>query len=206
MDSTSWIDMTYFNSIVTPEPAVVNTTTTPVTVSGSSSYNGTTPPTGALIVSKSAISGVTTYDTIQAALDAAPTSSKINATIFIYPGVYEEQLIINKSGSTIFMGYSDATDDYNSNQVTIQQSYGVDTQGTGSDVDAATVYATGNYFYAYNINMRNVNGTQQNIASLGFAVKSSKYAFLSGCQIYGNQDTLYISGYFFAFKSYIEGS
>ncbi|KAH0286515.1 carbohydrate esterase family 8 protein, partial [Aureobasidium sp. EXF-3399] len=207
MDNTAWIDKTYWNSIVTPEPAVVNTTApNNVTVSGSSAYNGTVPPTGALIVSKNAIAGVTTYDTIQAALNAAPTSSKTNATIFIYPGVYNEQLIVNKSGSTIFMGYSDSTDDYNKNQVTIQQSYGEDTQGTGSDVDAATVYATGNYFYAYNVNFRNNNGTQQNIASLGFAVKSSKYAFMHGCQIYGNQDTLYISGNMFTFKSYIEGN
>ncbi|CAD0039307.1 unnamed protein product [Aureobasidium pullulans] len=164
------------------------------------------PPTGAIIVSKNAIDGMTTYDTIQAALNAAPTSSKTNATIFIYPGTYNEQLIVNKSGTTIFMGYSDSTDDYSKNQVTIQQSYGEDTQGTGSDVDAATVYATGNYFYAYNVNFRNNNGTQQNIASLGFAVKSSKYAFMHGCQIYGNQDTLYISGNMFTFKTYIEGN
>ncbi|KAF1354022.1 pectin lyase fold/virulence factor [Delphinella strobiligena] len=210
MDSTSWIDMTYWDSIVTPEPAVANTTTTTSPSNGivpkRSTYGGTTPPTGALIVSKNAISGVTTYDTIQSALDAAPTSSKTNATIFIYPGVYEEQLIVNKSGTTIFMGYSDETNDYSQNQVTIQQSVGVDTQGDGSDVDSATVYVTGNNFYAYNIDFRNDNGTQFNIASLGFAVKSSKYAFLHGCQIYGNQDTLYISGSLFTFKSYIEGN
>ncbi|CAC9890619.1 unnamed protein product, partial [Aureobasidium pullulans] len=200
MDNTAWIDSTYWNSIVTPEPAVVNTTApNNVTVSGSSSYNGTVPL-------PNAIDGMTTYDTIQAALNAAPTSSKTNATIFIYPGTYNEQLIVNKSGTTIFMGYSDSTDDYSKNQVTIQQSYGEDTQGTGSDVDAATVYATGNYFYAYNVNFRNNNGTQQNIASLGFAVKSSKYAFMHGCQIYGNQDTLYISGNMFTFKTYIEGN
>jgi pectin methylesterase-like acyl-CoA thioesterase len=207
MDSTSWIDITYFNSITTPQPAVANTTTsTNVTVSGSSAYNGTAPPAGALIVSQSAIDGVTTYGTIQAALDAAPTSSKTNATIFIYPGTYHEQLIVNKSSTTIFMGYSEATDDYSQNQVTITQSRGVDTQGDGSDVDAATVYATGNYFYAYNINFRNDNGTQQDMASLGFAVKSSKFAFMHGCQIYGNQDTLYISGNMFTFRSYIEGN
>ncbi|KAF4556487.1 Pectinesterase-like protein 3 [Elsinoe fawcettii] len=207
MDSTSWIDMTYWDSIVTPQPAVKNTTVpTNTTVSGNSTYDGTKPPTGALIVSKSPIAGQTVYNTIQGAIDAAPTSSKTNATIFIYPGVYEEKIIVNKSGSTIFIGYSSDTDDFSKNQVTIQQSFGVDTQGTGSNVDAATVYATGNYFYAYNVNFRNNNGTQQNIASLGFAVKSSKYAFLHGCQVYGNQDTLYINGYFFAFKSYVEGN
>jgi pectin methylesterase-like acyl-CoA thioesterase len=206
MDATSWIDSTYWNSIVTPEPTVVVPVAGNTTVTGSSAYNGTTPPTGALIVSQTAIDGQTVYPTIQEALNAAPTSSKTNATIFIYPGTYNEQLIVSKAGTTIFMGYSDATDDYNQNKVTIQQSYGEDTQGTGSDVDAATVYATGNQFYAYNINFKNNNGTQQNIASLGFAVKSSKSAFMHACQIYGNQDTLYISGSMFTFKSLIIGN
>lgn len=206
MDSTSWIDTTYWDTITTPQPAVSTPSAGNVTVSGSSSYNGTVPPAGSLIVSQKPLDGQTVYPTIQEALNAAPASSKTNATIFIYPGTYNEQLIVNKSGTTIFMGYSDSTDDYNKNQVIIQQSHGVDTQGDGSNVDAATVYATGNYFYAYNINFKNNNGTQQNIASLGFAVKSSKFAFLHGCQIYGNQDTLYISGSLFAFKTLVVGN
>lgn len=208
MDSTEWIDMTYWNSIVTPSPAiVVPSGPTNITVGGNSTVDGTTPPAGALIVSKSLIAGTTTYQTVQDALNAAPASSKTNATIFIYPGVYNEQLIVNKSGTTIFMGYSNATDDYSQNQVSIEFNHGIDTQGTeGSNTDGATVYATGNYFYAYNINFRNTAGTTQNIASLGFAVKSSKYAALYGCQIYGNQDTLDISGYLFTFKTYIEGN
>ncbi|KAH7084586.1 pectin lyase fold/virulence factor [Paraphoma chrysanthemicola] len=208
MASTDWIDMTFWNSIVTPQPAViVPPSPTNITVNGTSVFNGTAPPTGALIVSKSPISGVTTFDTIQAALDAAPTSSKTNATIFIYPGVYTEQLILNKSGHTIFQGFSSATDDYSKNQVTIQFSRGSDTQATtGSNTDGATVYAKGNYFHAFNINFRNNNGTQQDIASLGFAVQSSKFAALYGCQIYGNQDTLSVSGNLFTFKTYIEGN
>lgn len=208
MDSTEWIDMTYWNSIVTPQPAVI-TPPTPgnITTNGTSVFNGTAPPVGALVVSKTPINGLTTYTTIQAALDAAPVSSKSNATIFIYPGVYNEQLIVNKSGHTIFQGYSDATDDFSKNQVTIQFNRGIDTQGTsGSNTDGATVYAKGNYFHAYNINFRNYFGTTQNIASLAFAVQSSKYAGLYGCQIYGNQDTLSISGSLFTFKTYIEGN
>lgn len=208
MDSTEWIDMTYWNSIVTPQPAiVVPPNPTNITVNGTSIYNGTVPPTGAIIVSKSPINGVATFSTIQAALEAASPSSKVNATIFIYPGVYNEQLIVNKSGHTIFQGYSKATDDYSKNQVTIQFDHGIDTQGTtGSNTDGATVYATGNYFHAFNINFRNNFGTTQNIASLAFAVKSSKYAALYGCQIYGNQDTLSVSGNLFTFKTYVEGN
>lgn len=208
MDSTEWIDMTYFNSIVTPQPSVpVVIPPGSISVNGTSVFNGTTPPADALIVSKTPIDGVVTYDTIQGALNVAPTTSKTNATIFIYPGVYEEQLIIAKSGHTIFRGYSDATDDYSKNQVTIQFSRGISTQGTGgSNTDGATVYAKGNYFHGFNINFRNNNGTQQDIASLGFAVQSSKFAALYGCQIYGNQDTLSVSGNLFTFKTYIEGN
>lgn len=211
MDSTEWIDMTYWSSIVTPAPAVIVPAPpagpSNITVTGNSTVDGMTPPSGALIVSKSPITGMTTYQTIQDALNAAPTTSKTNATIFIYPGTYNEQLIVNKSGTTIFMGYSNATNDYSANQVSIEFNHGIDTQGTtGSDTDGATVYATGNYFYAYNINFRNVAGTTQNIASLGFAVKSSKFAALYACQIYGNQDTLDISGSLFTFKTYIEGN
>jgi hypothetical protein len=209
---TSFIDQKAWNY---PAPFDTNTTSTPdttgpsagnVTVSGSSAYNGTVPPAGSLIVSQKPLDGKTVYPTIQEALNAAPASSNTNLTIFIYPGTYSEQLIVSKPGTTTFIGYSDSTDDYNQNQVKIQQSHGIDTQGDGSNVDGATVYVTGNYFYAYNINFENRNGTAQNIASLGFAVKSSKFAFLHGCQVYGNQDTLYISGSFFAFKTLIVGN
>ncbi|KAF2851568.1 carbohydrate esterase family 8 protein [Plenodomus tracheiphilus IPT5] len=172
MDSTEWIDMTFWSSIITPQPTTrVVIPPTNTTVNGTSAFNSTTPPPGALIVSKTPITGLTTYLTIQSALDAAPLTSKTNATIFIYPGVYEEQLI----------GFTNATDDYKQNQ-------------SGSNTDGATVYATGNYFHAYNINFRNNFGTQQDMASLGFAVKSS------------NQDTLSVSGNLFAFKTYIEGN
>jgi hypothetical protein len=159
---TSFIDQKAWNY---PAPFDANTTSTPdtapvagnVTVSGSSAYNGTVPPAGSLIVSQKPLDGKIVYPTIQEALDAAPTSSQ-TTTIFIYPGTFYEQLIVSGRNTT-FIGYSDSTDDYNKNKVTISQKKGVDTQGDGSNVDAATVYATGNYFYAYNINFVNANGT-----------------------------------------------
>lgn len=87
MDSTSWIDMTYWDSIVTPQPIVSTPSAGNVTVSGSSAYNGTVPPAGSLIVSQKPLGGQKVYPTIQEALNAAPASSKTNATIFIYPYV-----------------------------------------------------------------------------------------------------------------------
>ncbi|KAJ9132263.1 Pectinesterase [Pleurostoma richardsiae] len=198
---TSWLDLTYWDTIVTPTPATAVTTTPSDT-----EYDGTTPPAGAFIVSKTEIDGVTTYDTIQSALNALPTSSKVTATVFIYPGTYEEQLVLNKSGTTIFIGYSNASSDYAQNQVTITYDKGIDTQADASNSDSATVYATGNYFQAININFANTFGTTKDYATLGFGVKSSKYASLYGCQVYGNQDALLINGYFFAYNSYIEGN
>lgn len=158
MDSTDWIDMTYWNSIVTPTPATETTVpTTPTTPA--TTYSGTEPPADAYIVSKTAIAGKTTYDTIQSALDALPTSSKVTATVFIYPGTYEEKLVISKSGTTIFLGYSTSPGDYSQNQVTITYNAGIDTQSDASNSDSATVYATGNYFQAVNINFANTFGT-----------------------------------------------
>ncbi|GME45692.1 Pectinesterase [Neofusicoccum parvum] len=207
MDSPGdWIDMTYWNSISTPAVSTGSTGNTTITANGTSVYDGTTPPAGAYIVSKTAIAGVTTYDTIQSALDALPTSSKTVGTVFIYPGVYSEQLVLSKSGTTVFIGYSNATDNYSQNQVTIDFNKGIDTQADASNSDSATVYATGNYFQAYNINFKNSFGSTEDYASLGFGVKSSKYASLYGCQVYGNQDSLLINGYLFAFKSLIIGN
>ncbi|KAH7148253.1 pectin lyase fold/virulence factor [Dactylonectria macrodidyma] len=200
MDTTDWIDMTYWDTIKTPQPSTV--VTTPVTTT----YDGTTPPAGAFLVSKTAIDGKTTYSTIQDALNALPASSSVTATVFIYPGTYNEQLILSKSGTTIFLGYSTSHKDYTQNQVTITYDKGIDTQAEASNSDSATVYATGNYFQAVNINFANTFGTTSDYASLGFGVKSSKYAGLYACQVYGNQDALLINGYLFASNSYIEGN
>ncbi|KAH7309880.1 pectinesterase [Stachybotrys elegans] len=197
MPSTDWIDMTHWDQIETPQPPPPPPP---------APYDGTKPPAGAFIVSKNPIDGLTTYDTIQAALNALPVSSKALGMIFIYPGVYDEQLIISKSGTTMLLGYSASPDDYSQNQVTINFNKGIDTQADASNSDSATVYAIGNYLQAVNINFANTFGTTLNYASVGFAVRSSKYASLYGCQVYGNQDSLLINGYFFASNSYIEGN
>ncbi|PHH51283.1 Pectinesterase [Ceratocystis fimbriata CBS 114723] len=202
MDSTSWIDLTRWDSIQTPQETGTTTTVTPETTT----YNGTTPPTGAFIVSKTPIENTVTYSTIQEALNALPSSSKTTATVFIYPGSYYEQLTLNKSGTTIFLGYSERPEDYSANTVTITFDHGIDTQADQSNSDGATVYATGNYFKAQNINFANTYGTATNYASLGFAVRSSKYASLYQCSVVGSQDALLINGNLFAANSYIEGT
>ncbi|RKK08213.1 hypothetical protein BFJ68_g16901 [Fusarium oxysporum] len=202
MDSIDWIDMTHWDSITTPKPSTpVGPVPDPNAV-----YNGTTPPPGAYIVSKEAIEGVATYDTIQSAIDALPLSTKVTPTVFLYPGTYKEQIILSRPGTTFFIGYSESPGDYTKNQVTITYDKGIDTQADASNSDSATFYATGNYFQAVNINFANTFGTAANYASLGFAVKTSKYASLYGCQVYGNQDALLINGNLFAYNTYAEGN
>ncbi|KAL5627266.1 hypothetical protein BROUX41_003419 [Berkeleyomyces rouxiae] len=204
MDSVTWIDLTRWDSIQTPQET--GSTTTVIPTNSTTVYDGTTPPAGAFIVSKTPIENTTTYTTIQDALNALPSSSKTTATVFIYPGSYSEQLILNKSGTTIFMGYSERPEDYSANTVTITFDHGIDTQADQSNSDGATVYATGNYFKAQNINFDNSYGTASNYAALGFAVRSSKYASLYQCSVVGSQDALLINGNLFAANSYIEGT
>ncbi|KAL5598665.1 hypothetical protein BROUX41_003421 [Berkeleyomyces rouxiae] len=167
---------------------------------------GTTPPAGAFIVSKKPIKDTRTFSTIQDAVNALPANPQATATVFIYPGSYNEQLVLKKNGTTIFLGYSERPEDYSANTVTITFSRGADTQGNGSNSDGATVYATGNYFKAQNINFHNTFGTVKNYAVLGFGVRSSKYASLYQCSVVGTQDALLINGNLFASNSYIEGT
>ncbi|KAF4992699.1 hypothetical protein FGRMN_6985 [Fusarium graminum] len=202
MDSTDWIDKTHWDSITTPQPSTpVDPVPDPNAV-----YSGKTPPPGAYIVSKTAIDNVKTYDTIQAAIDALPLSTKVTPTVFIYPGAYKEQIVLSRPGTTFFIGYSESPGDYTKNEVTITYDKGIDTQAQASNSDSATFYATGNYFQAVNINFENTFGTASNYASLGFGVKSSKFASLYGCQVSGNQDALLINGNFFAYNSFITGN
>lgn len=180
MASTSWIDMTYWNSINTPQPAAV-----PAPIVG----NSTTPPAGACIVSKAAIPGLTTYSSVAQCIALLPATSVVS-TIFIYPGTYNEQLTFNRSGATIFQGYADTPSSYSSNQVVITNSYGVDTQSDESNSDSATFYSRGKNVKFYNINLVNTFGTEEDYASLAFAIGNNGNASFYGCQIIGNQDTL----------------
>ena len=146
MASTSRIDMTYWNSIVTPQPST--TTVPPTNTTGDS----TSPPAGACIVSKTAITGQTTYSTIAGCINSLPSTSTL-ATIFIYLGTYGEQLTFNRSGVTIFQGYADTPGSYSSNQVTITNSFGVDMQTDESNSDSANFYSRGKNVKFYNLNL-----------------------------------------------------
>ncbi|KUI62864.1 Pectinesterase [Cytospora mali] len=211
MDSTSWIDMTYWDSITVPGGITTtpNTTTPTTTNTTVTEANSTTPGSGDYIVSKTPIDGKTTYSSFTEVIAAiASISSSKTVTVFVYPGVYDEQITFSRSGTTIFRGYTDSPHDNALNQVIVQNSHGVDTQADQSNSDSATLYSRAKYLQMYNINLNNVFGTTDDYASLGFAIGNNGYASFYGCQITGNQDTFDLNSgtSVFAYNSLIEGS
>lgn len=77
----------------------------------------TTPPTGALVVSKD---GSGKYKTIQAAVDALSSSSSAAQSIFIGAGTYSEQVYVPKlSGPLSIYGYTTDVTSYSKNVVII---------------------------------------------------------------------------------------
>lgn len=209
MDSTDWIDLTYYDSITVPQDASgpgpgESGGSSPSSISTASS-NGTTPPSGAYIVSKRSIPDTKTYDSIQDALKALPSSDK-TSTIFIYSGTYEEQITVDTTGTVILIGYSKSIDDFSANRVTIKHDAGADFGSSKSLSDGATVYAKGSgQLQAVNINFANTNTREKN-AAVAFAVGPSTYASLYGCQVIGGQDALFVEGYIFTSNTYLEGS
>ncbi|KAJ6117721.1 Pectinesterase catalytic [Penicillium capsulatum] len=193
MNSTDWIDLTYYDSITTPKDGPGSS---PADSNGSSpspstgSSNSTTPPPGAYVVSKTSIEDTATFISIQDVFDVL-TSPDETSVIFIYPGTYEEQFAVDAPGRVIFIGYSESVNDFSANRVTIKHSGGGDIDSDQSISNDATVYATGGQFDAININFVNSNDGEDT-ALVGFAVKSSTHAGLYGCQ--GGKDLIIGSG------------
>lgn len=171
--------------------------------------SSTEPGDGDYIVSQSPISGKKVYSTLTDAIKAiSGVSSSQVVTVFIYPGTYKEQVVLERSGTTIFRGYSEHPSDNTKNQVVLQNSYGVDTQADQSNSDSATVYSRAKYLSLYNINMNNVFGQTRNYASLGFASGNNGYTSFYGCQVTGNQDTFDTNAgtSVFAYNTLVKGS
>lgn len=105
-------------------------------------------------------------------------------------GIYEETLFFNRSGITVFRGYSDFPDDPNQNKVVIRNQIAVSTQGDRPNSESATFHSRADYLRMYNVDLTNVYGTTRDYASLGFAIGHRGYAGFYGCRIEGNQDTL----------------
>ncbi|KAI1387386.1 carbohydrate esterase family 8 protein [Hypoxylon trugodes] len=211
MDSTSWIDSTYWDSINTPTSlsTVQTRNSSPGNLNSLTEVNSTAPAAGDYIVSKSPVKGKTVYSSFtEAIVSIQKVLSKETVTVFAYPGVYKEQLVFNRSGITIFRGYSEDPYDNTKNQVIIQNSKGVDTQAGQSNSDSATLYSRAKILQLYNVNLNNVYGQAHGYASLGFASGNNGYTSFYGCQITGNQDTFDLNSgtNVFAYNTLVQGS
>jgi len=160
----------------------------------------TSPPSGAIVVR----SGTTTsgeYKTVASAVAALPDGSS-SGIIFIYPGTYQEQVYITRSGPLVIYGYTNDTSSYKANQVTIQA--GVSAGSAGSNDASGTLRIHKNDFKMYNINVKNTYGAgSQAIALSQYGTRVGLYA----CGFYGYQDTLLANaGTQVYLKGYIEGA
>ncbi|KAI8821723.1 pectin lyase fold/virulence factor [Fimicolochytrium jonesii] len=158
----------------------------------------TNPPPGAFIVSKTPKGTTKTFPTVSSAIQALPADKP--ATLFIYPGVYREQVVINRKAPLTIIGYSRHDADYKSNQVLI--TYKQPASTVGSNDKSGTLQAHLKDFAVYNVNIRNEWVGSQAIA---VSAQDDRQAYY-GCQLLGYQDTLLTNaGHHFFGKTYIEG-
>ncbi|KAF5319653.1 hypothetical protein D9619_008596 [Psilocybe cf. subviscida] len=170
-------------------------------VDGTSAESRTSPPTGAVSVHPGVATSSTVFSTIASALASLPNDSS-NRTIFVYPGVYSEQIYITRLGPLTIYGYTTDTSNFAKNQVVLQA--GVPASTAGSDDASGTLRIHKNDFRMYNVNVTNTFGVgSQAIAISQYGSRVGLYA----CSFLGYQDTLYANqGTQVYLKSYIEGA
>ncbi|KAJ7916294.1 pectin methyl esterase [Mycena leptocephala] len=164
----------------------------------------TTPPAGAIVVRQT---GATAgqFTTVGAAM--ASLSSTAPATVFIFPGTYNEQVNITHPSLTI-MGSTTDTGSYKQNTVTI--THNLNAQDNGGNDACATVRATSaaTNLRIYNVNIVNSFGPGKQATAL--SATGTRQGFY-GLSVTGYQDTLLADGggalrYQYYSNCYIEGA
>ncbi|KAH9812850.1 family 8 carbohydrate esterase [Melampsora americana] len=177
------------------------------TVNATKPSDTTKPPSGAHVVRKGPRAGE--FGTIQGALsflkNLTVEARNVTQTIFIYPGTYNEKLIVDYKGPLKIMGFTADRHNFGRNVVNINGSMGA--KQAGSNELSATVRIIKNDFSMYNINVYNSYGHQghlsQAIALSGTGSRQAYYA----CSFFGYQDTLLtLNGYHYYSECYIQGA
>ncbi|RUP15770.1 pectin lyase fold/virulence factor, partial [Jimgerdemannia flammicorona] len=136
------------------------------------------------------------FRTIAAALASIPDNDEA-WEVDIYPGLYVEHLVINRTGPLTLRGHTNCTESkcqptYKDNAVTIAWNDSA-TNGTTNEQTSAVWIRTNN-FKAYNINFNQTWGDGwygQGPQAIAVTVDADKVGFYhSG--FYGWQDTLYV--------------
>ncbi|PPR04301.1 hypothetical protein CVT24_013374 [Panaeolus cyanescens] len=146
----------------------------------------TSPPSGSIVV-RAGTNTAGEYKTLASAVASLPNDSS-SRTIFIYPGTYNEQVYITRSGPLTIYGYTTDTMAYSANQVNIQA--GVPSSQAGSNDASGTLRIHKDNFKMYNVNVKNTYGPGgQAIALSQYGKKVGFYA----CGFYGYQDTVLVN-------------
>ncbi|KAL1310495.1 hypothetical protein AAFC00_000783 [Neodothiora populina] len=151
----------------------------------------TTPPSGAIVVDSSASShgSSTVYATIQEGVNALSTTETGDQYLFIYPGVYKEQVYIapRKANLTI-QGYTEDASSWVANRVNV--TYNLALQDTTTDDLTATVRIWAENVKVYNLNILNTFGhTNSNGQNLALSAQAANQGYY-GVGLYSYQDTL----------------
>jgi len=145
----------------------------------------TTPPAGALVVRPKNQTGE--YGTINAAVAALGKDGSAK-TIFIYPGTYNERVVLKYNGHLTIYGYTTDGQNWKGNQVIIQSS--LNSTYAGSLDASAAISAQSANISMYNLNIYNTFGKGAQAVALSALGDRQGYY---GCSIKGHQDTLMAS-------------
>ncbi|KAK0672040.1 family 8 putative carbohydrate esterase [Cercophora samala] len=148
----------------------------------------TSPPSSSCIrVSKTPSAHSAQYSTLSSAINSLSTTSTAPVCIFIYPGTYQEQVLIPASIKSPISIYGSTTNaaSYTSNSVTITQSKSQANTGASND-ETGTVRVKANNVKIYNLNIVNSYGKGSQAVALSAYADSGYY----GCSLQGYQDTV----------------
>ena len=111
----------------------------------------TTAPAGCITVGSEG-----NYTTIASALETFDADSTDAACVFIEPGTYEEQIVVEYGGPMTFYGSTEDTTSYEANTVTITHNLSAGESGSGEASATLDIISEG--FKLYNINVVNSYG------------------------------------------------
>ncbi|KAG6951459.1 hypothetical protein JG688_00013724 [Phytophthora aleatoria] len=166
------------------------------------------PPTGAIVVDATGdYDG--SYVTMSKGVESLDITTTDVQTIFVMPGIYEEQVLIPRlAGALVLQGSTCDTRSYEDNEVTVTQATAQKdlprevTKGR-NDLTSTMRFKASNVT-VYNLNIANTAGNVgQAVAA---TVDGTDYGFY-GCNFTGYQDTLYANkGRQLYAQSYISGA
>ncbi|KAF4625225.1 hypothetical protein G7Y89_g12943 [Cudoniella acicularis] len=148
------------------------------------------PPDGAIVVDSSGRSSIPiSHLTVQSGVDALDRRTNAPQILFIYPGVYHEQVFIPPMPSNLtIQGYTPDGRSYTNNTVTITQNLAL--INTTSDDLTATLRNWNSNTKVYNINLANTFGrAATNGQSLAVSAHVGGQGYY-GVQFLGFQDTI----------------